>query len=84
MTVEEDQATFPFGLQKLGKGGNTNSSQWGIYERGIVSVVKREATGLLEEALNFAHAMFKGVFVYMDKTAPLRWIPHFKAMKHAH
>jgi len=27
MTVEEDQAAFPFGLQKLGKGGNTNSSQ---------------------------------------------------------
>ncbi|MDH5700534.1 MAG: hypothetical protein OEZ41_11295, partial [Nitrospirota bacterium] len=27
MTVQEDQATFPFGLQKLGKGWNTNSSQ---------------------------------------------------------
>ncbi|MCW5782231.1 MAG: hypothetical protein KIT39_02885 [Nitrospirales bacterium] len=42
MTVEKDQATFPFGLQQLGKGGNTNSSQWGIYGMGMVSVVERE------------------------------------------
>jgi hypothetical protein len=27
MAVEEDQAAFLFGLQKLGKGWNTNSSQ---------------------------------------------------------
>ncbi|GJL59856.1 MAG: hypothetical protein NPIRA03_27130 [Nitrospirales bacterium] len=83
MTVEEDQATFPLGLQKFGKGGDTNRSQWGIYGRGMVSVMERMANGLLKEALNFAHTVFKGVFVDMDKTSPFRWIPHFKAMKHA-
>jgi hypothetical protein len=27
MAVEEDQAAFPFGLQKLGKGWNADGSQ---------------------------------------------------------
>lgn len=69
MTVEEDQATLPFGLQKLGKGRDTNSSQCDIYEGGVVSVVERE-DGQLKEALNFAHAVFKCVLVYMDKPSP--------------
>lgn len=32
--------------------------------------VAGEEDGRLQEALNFAHAVFKGFFVYMDKTSP--------------
>ena len=45
-------------------------SQWGIYEGDVVSWVETK-DGLLEEALDFAHVVFKCLFVFVNKSSPL-------------
>lgn len=48
----------------------TVSSLWGIYEGAVVSCVETK-DGPLEEAMDFAHVVFKCFFVFVNKSSPL-------------
>lgn len=84
-----DMRTRPpltFDCKSLGRDGirivlNDRSSQWGIYEGDVVSGETKKLAPL-EEALDFAHIVFKRFFVFMDESSPFRWIPYLKPMKH--
>jgi hypothetical protein len=48
---------------------NDECSQWSVYEEDVMSRVETR-DGPLEEALDFAHVVFKRFFVFVNESPP--------------